>query len=146
MTDNRGGYSLSSCVLNSMVWVHTCIRLFVIPWTVARQVPLQWNYPSNSTGVGCWSTPGDLPDTWIKPLSLASPALADRFFFFTTVPPGRWRGEWQPTPVFLPGESHGERNLVVTVHEVTKCQTRLSDWACGKPTHLEYQDQVKTET
>ena len=40
MTDNRGGYSLSSCVLNSMVWVHTCIRLFVIPWTVALQVPL----------------------------------------------------------------------------------------------------------
>ena len=47
--------------------------------------------------------------------------------FFATVPPGRWRGEWQPTPVFLPGESHGERNPVVTVHEVTKCQTRLSD-------------------
>ena len=23
-----------------------------------------------------------------------------------------WRREWQPTPVFLPGEFHGERNLV----------------------------------
>ena len=23
-----------------------------------------------------------------------------------------WRREWQPTPVFLPGESHGQRNLV----------------------------------
>ena len=23
-----------------------------------------------------------------------------------------WRREWQPTPVFLPGESHGERSLV----------------------------------
>ena len=22
-----------------------------------------------------------------------------------------WRREWQPTPVFLPGESHGQRNL-----------------------------------
>ena len=22
-----------------------------------------------------------------------------------------WRGEWQPTPVFLPGESHGQRSL-----------------------------------
>ena len=22
-----------------------------------------------------------------------------------------WRGKWQPTPVFLPGESHGQRNL-----------------------------------
>ena len=23
-----------------------------------------------------------------------------------------WRRAWQPTPVFLPGESHGQRNLV----------------------------------
>ena len=23
-----------------------------------------------------------------------------------------WRGRWQPTPVFLPGESHGQRSLV----------------------------------
>ena len=24
-----------------------------------------------------------------------------------------WRRAWQPTPVFLPGESHGERSLAV---------------------------------
>ena len=23
-----------------------------------------------------------------------------------------WRREWQPTPIFLPGESHGQRSLV----------------------------------
>ena len=23
-----------------------------------------------------------------------------------------WRTKWQPTPVFLPGESHGQRSLV----------------------------------
>ena len=23
-----------------------------------------------------------------------------------------WRREWQPAPVFLPGESHGQRSLV----------------------------------
>ena len=23
-----------------------------------------------------------------------------------------WRMEWQPTPLFLPGESHGQRSLV----------------------------------
>ena len=30
-------------------------------------------------------------------------------------PPGQedpWRRKWQPTPVFLPGESHGQRSLV----------------------------------
>ena len=25
---------------------------------------------------------------------------------------GIWRRKWLPTPVFLPGEFHGERNLV----------------------------------
>ena len=30
-----------------------------------------------------------------------------------------WRREWQPTPVFLPGESHGQRNL-----------TSFSPWGC----------------
>ena len=24
-----------------------------------------------------------------------------------------WRRKWQPTPVFLPGESHGQRSLVI---------------------------------
>ena len=23
-----------------------------------------------------------------------------------------WRREWQPTPIFLPGKSHGQRSLV----------------------------------
>ena len=36
-----------------------------------------------------------------------------------------WRRAWQPTPVFLPGESHGQRSLWTTVHRVTKSQTRL---------------------
>jgi len=27
-----------------------------------------------------------------------------------------WRREWQPTPVFLPGESHGQRTCWATVH------------------------------
>jgi len=36
--------------------------------------------------------------------------------------------EMQPTPVFLPGESHGQRSLVdYTVHGVAINQTRLSD-------------------
>ena len=28
-----------------------------------------------------------------------------------------WRRKWQPTPVFLPGESHGQGSLAGTVHE-----------------------------
>ena len=37
-----------------------------------------------------------------------------------------WRWAWLPTPVFLPGKSHGQRSLGATVHRVTKSQTQLS--------------------
>ena len=36
-----------------------------------------------------------------------------------------WRRKWQPIPIFLPGESHGQRSLVVTVHKVAKSRTQL---------------------
>ena len=36
------------------------------------------------------------------------------------------RSQWHPTPVLLPGESHGQRSLVAVVHGVAKSQTRLS--------------------
>ena len=36
--------------------------------------------------------------------------------------------KWHPTPVFLPGESHGGGAWWAAVHGVTKSQTRLSDF------------------
>ena len=33
------------------------------------------------------------------------------------------RKAWQPTPVFLPGKSHGQRSLVSTVYGITKSRT-----------------------
>ena len=49
-------------------------------------------------------------------------------------------------PVFLSGESHGQRSLAATVHGVTKSWTRLSDFdkatcqqyltSCGVPTPM----------
>ena len=36
-----------------------------------------------------------------------------------------WRRAWQPTPEFLPGESHRQRTRWATVHEVIKSWTRL---------------------
>ena len=35
-------------------------------------------------------------ETWVQSLGQEDP----------------WRSEWQPTPVFLPGEIHGQRSLV----------------------------------
>ena len=43
-----------------------------------------------------------------------------------------WWKKWQPTPVFLPDESHGHRSLVgYMVHGVAKNGTWLSGWAQG---------------
>ena len=36
-----------------------------------------------------------------------------------------WRRAWQPTPIFLPEESHGQRNLVGYIQRVTKRWTLL---------------------
>ena len=39
----------------------------------------------------------------------------------------RWRRAWQPIPVYLPGESHGQRNLAGYSPWGCESQTRLSD-------------------
>ena len=39
-----------------------------------------------------------------------------------------WRREWQPTPVFLPGKSHGQRSLAGHSPWGRNSQTRLSCW------------------
>ena len=43
-----------------------------------------------------------------------------------------WRRKCQPTPVFLPGESHGQRSLVGYSPRVANSQTRLSDFTMCK--------------
>ena len=37
-----------------------------------------------------------------------------------------WRKKWPPTPVFLPGKSHGQRSLA-GYHRVAKSRTCLSN-------------------
>ena len=157
------------------VCVFRHVRLFVTPWTATHQAPLSTGFPRQEY----WSqlpfpSSKGLPDPEFEFVSLASPALAGRFF--TTVPPVKpmyllthinssiyiyiymsspisqdslsslvtlrfwdspggtsgkesacqcrrpgfnpwvrkipWRRTWQPTPLFWPGKSHGQRSLV----------------------------------
>ena len=37
-----------------------------------------------------------------------------------------WRRKWQPSPVFKPGESHGQRRLAYTVHELQRIEHDLA--------------------
>ena len=66
----------------------SCVRLFGTLWTVACQAPLSMGFSRQEY----WSelpfpSPGDLANPGIEPTSLASPALAGRFF--TTASPGK---------------------------------------------------------
>ena len=57
------------------------VQLFATPWTVAHQAPLSMVFPRQEYWSGLpFPSPGDLPNPWIKPASLKSPALAGRFF------------------------------------------------------------------
>ena len=71
------------------VYAHTCVlshvRLFVTPWTLAREAPLFLEFSRQEYWKGLpFPPPEDLPDARIKP---RSPALAGGFF--TTGPPGK---------------------------------------------------------
>ena len=89
-----------SCQLLSCVW------LFSTPWTIA-QAPLSMEFfRQKYWSVLPFTTPGDLPDPGIEPTSLVSPALAARFC--TTKLP--------------------EKSWCAAAHEVSKSQTRLSNW------------------
>ena len=61
------------------------VRLFVTPWTVARQAPLSMRSSRQDNWSGLLLlSPGDLPNPEIEPTSLAPPALVGRFFVTST--------------------------------------------------------------
>ena len=63
----------------------SCVQLFATPWTVACQALLSMEFFRQKYWCGLpVPPPGDLPNTGIKPTSLASPALAGRFFISST--------------------------------------------------------------
>ena len=109
----------------------SCVQLCATPCTVAARLLCPWDPPGKNTGVGCLCPPPkDLLDPGVEPMSLVSPTLAGGLFTtggsevkasacnvgdLGSIPgSGRSPGEGhrQPTPVFLPGESHGRRSLV----------------------------------
>ena len=63
------------------------VQLSATQWTVARQGPQFMEFPRQEywSGLPC-PLPGDLPDPWIEPRSLSSPALGGSL---PLVPPGK---------------------------------------------------------
>ena len=88
----------------------SCPTLFATLWTVTHQAPLSMGFSRSEfwSGLKCLP-PRDLPNPEIELASLTSPALEGGFFTNNAM---RGRRQWQPTPVLLPGKSHGQRSLV----------------------------------
>ena len=64
-----------------MISLFTRVQLSMTLWTVARQAPLSMGFSRQEHWNGLpFPSPGDLPDSGIKPKSLTSPALAGGFF------------------------------------------------------------------
>ena len=57
---------------------------------------------------------------WCSSVSKASACNAGETWFNPWVGEFPWRSKWQPTPVFLPGESHGQRCPAGIVHWLTR--------------------------
>ena len=89
-----------------LIWIHQCIqpqpKLHTVNLILLFSNPLQYSClkipwteePGRLQSMGSWRVGLD----WATSLSL-----------FTFM---HWRRKWQPTPVFLPGESQGRRSLV----------------------------------
>ena len=73
---------------STLVLSRSVMSYSVTPWTVALQAPLSMGFPRQVYWSGLpFPSPGSLPYKGIEPTSLASPAVAGRFFI--TVPPGK---------------------------------------------------------
>ena len=89
------------------------------PWAIAHQAPLSMEVSRQEYWSGLqFHSPGDLPDPGIKP---ASPVWTGGFFTTESFEKSLYSGwsslikqrrRWHPTPVLLPGKSHGWRSLV----------------------------------
>ena len=62
------------------------VRLFVIPWTIVHQAPLFTGFSRQEywSGLSFFLLQRIFPTQGIEPMSLMSPALADRFFTTST--------------------------------------------------------------
>ena len=61
---------------------------------------------------------GEVPSMFLRFVSDPTPSIFLHFVRHHQKIP--WRRKWQPTPVFLPGESHGRGAWWATVHGVAK--------------------------
>ena len=82
------------------VYVLSCVRLFVTPWTVAHYAPLSMGFSRQEywSGLPC-PPPGDLPHPGIEPVFRMSTAAVGRFF--TSHATWKAQGELDLSQIYL---------------------------------------------
>ena len=89
------------------------VRLFATPWTVAYQAPPSMGFSRREYWSGSpFPSPGD-GSSRPRDRTQVSRVVGRRFTVNPCVGKIPWRREWQPIPVFLAGEFHGQRSLEV---------------------------------
>ena len=89
--------SLPHCYKNAI------LTHFMLSLREGNGTPLQYSCLENPMDGGAW---------WAAVHGVAKSRTQLSNFLFTFM---HWRRKWQPTPVFLPGESQGWRSLVAAV-------------------------------
>ena len=135
---SEGYRSVKSVIICVYISCFCRVQPCAIPWTIAQQAPLSMDFSRQEHWSGL-----PVPSPGMEP---ASPALqanslpsvtrklmttCTTFHLMTFL-----EKEMQPTPIFLPGKSHGQRILVgYTVHGVSKSRTQLSNFTLGCKAH-----------
>jgi len=73
------------------------------------------SWPRNLTGISCIAGRNSFPYIYI---------LFIHIYILIHI---YWGRKWQPTPIFLPGKSHGQRSLAGCSPRGRKSRTKLSD-------------------
>ena len=97
------------------------ILAWKIPWTkelgglLSMGLQRVWHDWSHLAPTHSWfgaSLAGSFPGGFPGKKSACNAGAAGRYRFSPCVGKIPWRRAWQPTPVFLPGQSHRQRSLV----------------------------------
>ena len=143
--------SLSLCILGRF----SRVQLFASLWTVAHQSPLSMVFSKqeywsrlHALLQGIFPTQGSNPCFlsllhWqagsLSLLPPVNPIFVTRDHLWLTIDTWSsldWRNEWQPKPVFLSGESHGQKSLGdYSPWGSNESRTRLSAWYTHTHTH-----------
>ena len=94
------------CVCGDGLVAKSCPTL-ATPWTISCQAPLSMGFSRQEYWNGLPFPSPAVPMVCV--------CVCVCVYIYT-----HWRRKWQPTPVFLPGEFHGQRNLAVAVHGIAK--------------------------